>query len=261
MNSRLKNPHKYFFLSVLLLVILITSCAKPGPVIVPGTINDLGKIDSAEILRILKEQEEEVHTVKGLALARLQSPDDKVSFRQVTIVESPNKLRLEALAPLGTVELAVISDGRKVLLKFPKDDVLYNQLEAFNFSVFYPNIPVPINIDHLSRFLLGRLPVDLFDYKYEVEVDESNNQLILNSTTSESKLWVDFKYFRIKKAAFLFDDTEEIVVHYSNFISFESFYFPREIELNLKDYSIFIKYDYDVVVNEKVRQSLFEIDS
>lgn len=261
MNSRLKNPHKKFFFSFLFLIVLITSCVKPGPIIVPGTINDLRKIDSVEILSILKEQEEKVDTVKGLALARLQSPDDKVSFRQVTIVESPNKLRLEALAPLGTVELAVISNGSKVLLKFPKDDVLYNQLEAFNFSVFYPNIPVPINIDHLSKILLGRLPVDLFNDKYEVEVDEANNQLILSSTTSDNKLWVDFKYFRIKKAAFLFEYREEIVVHYSNFIPFESFYFPREIELNLKDYSIFIKYDYDVVINEQVRQSLFEIDS
>ncbi len=186
---------------------------------------------------------------------------DKVSFKQVTIVQAPDKLRLEALAPLGSTELAVISNGQKVLLKFPKDDVLYNQIEAFNFSVFYPNIPVPINIYHLSNFALGRLPVGLYGDEYEIEVNEQDNELILSSTSSDNMLWVDFKSLRITKASFLLENDEKVVVYYDDFIPLEQAYFPKEIELNMDDYSIYIKYDPDVEINENIRQSLFEIDS
>jgi outer membrane lipoprotein-sorting protein len=260
MNLKPLNPYKYFHIYFFLFFISIYSCAKPGLVVVDKSITEIGSLDSAQVVSMLKEQEEKIYSVRGLAIARLRSPDQKISFRQVTIVESPNKLRLEALAPLGSTELAVISNGKKVLLKFPKKDVLYNQLEAFNFSVFYPNIPVPINIGHLSNFLLGRLPIDLYNDKYLVEIDEKNNSLILTSTSSDNKLWIDYGYFRIKKASFLFQNEQKIVVNYDEFKPLESVYFPRKIELNLKDYSIKIKYDFDVDVNETIKQSLFNID-
>ncbi len=260
MNLKPLNLSKYFCIYVFLLFVLIYSCAKPGLIIVDKSITEIGSLDSAEILSMLKEQEDKIYSVSGLALARLRSPDQKISFKQVTIVEFPNKLRLEALAPLGRTEAAVISNGEKVLLKFPKEEVLYNNLEAFNFSVFYPNIPVPINITHLSNFLLGRLPIDLYNDKYSIEIDEKNNLLILNSTSSENKLWVDFRYFRITKASFLFENDEKIVVNYDDFMPLETVYFPRKVELNLQDYSIYVKYDFDVEVNRSIKQSLFNID-
>jgi len=40
----------------------------------------------------------------------------------------------------------------------------------------------------------------------------------------------------------------------------ESVYFPRKIELNLEDYSIYVKYDFDVEINQSIKQSLFSID-
>jgi outer membrane lipoprotein-sorting protein len=261
MNLKPLNPYRFLFLLSVLFFISLFSCAKPGIVILDKSILEIGSLQPAEILSLLKEQEEKINSISGLALARLKSPEQKVSFKQVTIVEHPNKLRLEALAPLGSTELAVISDGKKVLLKFPDKDVLYNQFEAFNFSVFYPNIPVHINIDHLSNLLLGRLPVDLYDDSYSVEVDEKNNVLILTSTNSENMLWIDFKYFRIKKASFIFENNEKIVVNYGDFKPLDTVYFPREIELNMKDYSVYIKYDYDVDINNSIKQSLFSIDS
>ena len=261
MNLKPQNQAKYYHLFLFLFFLSMFSCATPGIVVVDKSIGELGAMESAELLSLLKEQEEKIYSVRGMALARLKSPEQKVSFKQVTIVEYANKLRLEALAPLGRTELAVISNGQKVLLKFPKQDVLYNELDAFNFSVFYPNIPVPINISHLSNFLLGRLPVDLYSDDYSIETDEKNNQLILTSETSESKLWVDIDYFRIRKASFLFENDEKIVVHYDDFKPLESVYFPRKIELNLENYSIYIKYDYDVEINQGIKQSLFNIDS
>ena len=260
MNLKPRILYKYSHLFAFLFIISIVSCATPGIVVVDKSISELGALESAELLSLLKEQEEKIYSVRGLALARLKSPDQKVSFKQVTIVEYPNKLRLEALAPFGRTELAVISNGEKVLLKFPKQDVLYNEPEAFNFSVFYPNIPVPINITHLSNFLLGRLPIDLYNDKYSIEIDEKNNLLILNSTSSENKLWVDFRYFRIKKASFLFENDEKIVVNYDDFMPLETVYFPRRVELNLQDYSIYVKYDFDVEINQSIKQSLFSID-
>jgi len=84
--------------------------------------------------------------------------------------------------------------------------------------------------------------------------------LILTSNSSENKLWVDFDYFRIKKASFLFENDEKIVVNYDDFKPLESVYFPRKIELNLEDYSIYVKYDFDVEINQSIKQSLFSID-
>ncbi|NIX14455.1 MAG: DUF4292 domain-containing protein [Candidatus Dadabacteria bacterium] len=261
MNSKPKKQYRISYLFIFVFIFSIFSCAKPGPVIIDTGINEFAKLDISEILLLLKEQEEKIYSVRGLALARLKSPRDKVSFKQVTIVQAPDKLRLEALAPLGRTELAVISDGNKVLLRFPKDDVLYNHIEAFNFSVFYPNIPVPINISHLSNFALGRLPVDLFEGEYDVEVNGQDNELILNSTSSDDMLWVDFRSLRITKASFMLEDNQKVFVHYDDFIPLEAAYFPKEIELNMTDYSIYIKYDPDVEINQNIRQSLFEIDS
>ncbi|NIP38478.1 MAG: DUF4292 domain-containing protein [Candidatus Dadabacteria bacterium] len=261
MNLKPIKQYRISHLIILVSFLTIFSCAKQGPLIIDSTVGEFAALDSARITSLLKEQEEKIHSVRGLALARLKSPKDKVSFKQVTIVENPDRLRLEALAPFGRTELAVISDGNKVLLKFPKDDVLYNQIKAFNFSVFYPNIPVPINIYQLSNFLLGRLPVDLYQDEYEIEVNEQDNELILSSTSSANTLWVDFRSLRITKASFLLEDDQKVVVHYDDFIPLEQAYFPKEIELNMTDYSIYIKYDSDVEINDNIRQSLFDIDS
>lgn len=260
MNSKRRNLYKFYSPLVFFLIVYLVSCAKPSIVVVDKTIAEIGSLESSEVLSLLREQEEKIHSVSGLALARLKSPEQKVSFKQVTIVQAPNKLRLEALAPLGTTELAVISDGNKVLLKFPEKDVLYNQFEAFNFSVFYPNIPVPININHLSAFLLGQIPPSLYDDDYTVDIDEQGKVIILTSKSSENRLWIDFDYFRIKKASFIFENSEKITVHYDEFKPLESVYFPREIELDMQRYSIYIKYDYDVDINTNIRQSLFNID-
>ena len=74
-------------------------------------------------------------------------------------------------------------------------------------------------------------------------------------------LWVDFRSLRITKASFMLEDNQKVVVQYDDFIPLEEGYFPKEIELNMTDYSIYIKYDPDVEINQNIRQSLFEIDS
>jgi len=250
----LLNPLNLFFVIVFSLIFFL-SCAKSIE------LPDISNFNSNELVKTVAEKESLINTVKGIALVRLKSPEKKVSFKQVTIVKDPNILRLEALAPFGRTVAMVISDGTKVSLEVSSEKLVFYRVEDFNFSDFYGFIPVKIGIQELTDFLLGKIPVHIFNDKYNLGVDEKEGLILLESKTSKNIIWINHNYVRVAKASIYLENGDHVNVSFNKFREIEpELFFPFEMELKYEDFSIYVKYDYDVDINKNIRDDLFLIN-
>ena len=240
----------------LLVFFLLLSCAKKNVEI------DLGKINLPDVLKRVKESQQGIKSVKGLASVTIKAPDKKISFNQVTIAEEPNLLHLEALAPFGRVVGTVVSDGEKIYVTFPKERRVFDKAQEFDFSSLYTELPVKITVDKLVNLLLGRLAEPPEYNLSQVYLSAKPNYLILTfikDGKEESTLWVNPLNYRIERAiinlnsgvsaTYRFDDFEDAGAGIS---------FPKKIELKVNKFFISLRYNNEVEVNGKVDRDSFK---
>ena len=96
---------------------LLFSCLPKKPEI-PGTETPAGPL-----LQVLEQQRQALTTLKAIAHVDVVRGGKKRSFDTVGIVlDGQRRLRLEVFGPMGQSVLALVWDGKDVLLRLPDDD-------------------------------------------------------------------------------------------------------------------------------------------
>lgn len=240
----------------LLSLVLLLSCAQKTVDI------DLTAINVPSFLARVRQADNGVRSVKGLAYVSIKAPGRSASFSQVTIAEEPDLLRLEALAPFGRTAVMIISDGEKVHIISEREHQVFDSPEEFDLSLFYPELPVKITVKNLVDLLLGRLPED-------PEYDESQAELSKESSYvrvafsdengGEDVYWVNPVSYRVEKAKVNLDGGVPAAYSYGDFKDFGAgASLPTTIRLKLEGFSISIRYDSGVQVNTDIDKGLFE---
>jgi len=246
---------QYRLRKFLIIILLLVSCAKKTVEI------DIKNFELADVITRVKEAEQSVKSVQGLASIRIESPNGNVSYKQVTIAEEPNLLRIEALAPFGRTAGMLISDGEKVSVIFPKERTEFDNIKDFNLTYLYPQLPVGISLKNLVNLFLGRLPEDPEYDESSILIRADQNQIVLTLFKNESKesvLWVNPENYRIERAVIKLENGNTATCEFKDFIAFgNGVFIPRKIELKIEEYSIRLKYDKDVRVNSNIDRDLF----
>ena len=223
---------------------------------------DLATIDVPSFLTRVRQADKGIRSIKGLAYVRVKSPENSASFSQVTIAEEPNLLRLEALAPFGRTAVIVISDGERVHVISRREQQVFDSLEEFDLSLFYPDLPVRITVDKLVDILLGRFPGqhDYDDSSVRLSKESSYVRVAFtNDNEGEDVFWVNPVNYRIEKAKVNLDGKITAAYSYGDFKDFGAgASLPTSIKLKLDNFSISIRYDSGVEVNTEIDRGLFE---
>ncbi|HXG30018.1 MAG TPA: DUF4292 domain-containing protein [Thermodesulfobacteriota bacterium] len=239
-----------------LCLFFLLSCAKKTVEV------DLRGVSLAEVLNRVRRSENGVESVRGLASVSVRSPDRRVSFNQVTIAEEPNLLRLEALAPFGRTAGMIISDGQKIYVFSSREEEVFDSAEEFDFSLFYPELPIRVRVDNLVNLLLGRLP-EKPDYEgSRIELGKGSSHILLtlfDENGERSVLWINPINYRIEKAKINLDGGITATCRFGDFKDFGvGVYLPKRIEMEVDGFSISINYNDRVEVNRDVDRNLFK---
>lgn len=240
-----------------ILIISITSCAvKKEAVKLEGT-------NTISILEKIKLYEGAVRSAKGLAKVKIKTPDNKISYTQVTIAERPDLLRLEALNPFGKTVGFISSDGSNIYIISPSERGVYDSSTKFDLAYVYPGLNLEITANNLVNLILGRLPENVFDLESDPELTTDAGELKLNFNSNNSaepnSIWVNSSNYRVEKADFSLDEGARATITFEYFDSLISgLYFPKVIDFASEGLSITIIYDPDVELNRKVDKSLYK---
>jgi outer membrane lipoprotein-sorting protein len=241
---------------LILILPLLLSCAKKTVEI------DIESIDVGDVISRVIDAEDSVNSVKGLASVKIESPYNNVSYKQVTIAEEPNLLRLEAIAPFGRTVGMIISNGEKIYVISAEERNEFDNLEEFDFSNFYPDLPVKITLKNLVNLFLGRLPEEPDFINSQVLLGTDDGRVVLTlfkDRKKESVLWIDPLNYRISKAMITLENGSTATCAFEDFIDVgNGTQIPRRIELRVDEYLISLKYDRDVDVNTDIDRNLFK---
>ncbi len=251
--------HKNITLStaLLFLVLLIFSCAaKKEPVVIEDH-------DSGAILQKIALYEGAIKSLKGLAKVRINTPDGKISYTQVTIAEKPDLLRLEALNPFGKTVGFISSDGESIYIISSSEKVVYDAGMEFNLAYIYPGLNLTITANNLVNLILGRLPDNTYDMNLSPELSAESGliKLIFASKNSSSPdyLWVNSQKLRVEQAEFSLNSGERAKIKYGYFDDLvDGLFFPKTIDFTSKGLSISIVYEEDIELNRNVDKKLFK---
>ncbi len=241
---------------LILILPLLLSCAKKTLEI------DIKRFDIRDVISKVRGAEDSVNSVKGLASVKIESPYDNVSYKQVTIAEEPNLLRLEAIAPFGRTVGMIISNGQKVYVISAEERNEFDSLEEFDLSYFYPELPVKITLKNLVNLFLGRLPEEPDFINSRVLLGGDDGRIVLSlfkGAKKESVLWISPVNYRISKAMITLENGSIATCEFDDFIDVgDGAQIPRQIELRVDEYLISLKYDSDVDVNTDIDRNLFK---
>jgi outer membrane lipoprotein-sorting protein len=223
---------------------------------------DIQRFDIRDVISKVMGAESRVSSVKGLASVKIESPYSNVSYKQVTIAEEPNLLRLEAIAPFGRTVGMIISNGQKVYVISPEERNEFDNLEEFDLSYFYPDLPVKVTLKNLVNLFLGRLPEEPDFINSRALLGADDGQVVLSlfkGGKKESVLWINPLNYRISKAMITLENGSIATCEFEDFIDVgNGTQIPRRIELRVDEYLISLKYDSDVDVNTDIDRNLFK---
>lgn len=252
------DPVKRILISVMLL--LIASCAPKV------AVTDIQSVDPEEIVQRIELFENGIRSVKGLAKVRIETPQDKISYTQVTVAEEPDLLRLEALNPFGTTVGFISSDGKYIYIISSSERGRYDSGEEFDLSYVYPGLDLRITAESLVNLVLGRLPYRIYESDVNPELTADSGLIKLSFRNGESggydSIWVNSRNYRVEKAEFTVSGGKRATLSYIYFDGLvDGHYFPRVIDLDAGELSIKIVYEPDVELNEGIDSTLFKPSS
>lgn len=231
---------------------MTASCAAKAPVSVPGGIT------ADEAVRKVALLDGGVRSVKGLARVRISTPEEKISYTQVTVAEAPDRIRLEALNPFGSTVGFISSDGRETYIVSSSERAKYDASEEFDLSYVYPGLDLRINAANLVNLVLGRLPYPMPGNEPVMTEDGGRLKLDFSGAEGAYTLWADPRTFRVVKAEFALPGGGTGRASYEYFSGLISgHYFPQKIDFETGSLSISISYEPGVEVNVPVDASLF----
>ncbi len=251
------NTHLQKIFLTAVLIILTTSCAqKQIETAVP-------EASPQELLQKTALLQNSVRSVKGLASVSIKTPDDKISYTQVTLAEEPDLLRLEALNPFGSTVGFISSDSENIYIVSQQQRGVYDITEVFDLSYVYPGLELEITIEHLVDLVTGRVPKDLFARESEVELSSGPEGLVLNFKNGagalDDRLWINPSNSRVERAQIILESGQAANINYEYFDGLiNGHYFPRIIDFKTGELAIVITYEPDVELNQSLDYSLLK---
>jgi len=251
------NSHLQKIFLTAALIILISSCAQKQ------IDTELPETSPEELLKKAALLQNSVRSVKGLASVSIKTPEDKISYTQVTLAEEPDLLRLEALNPFGSTVGFISSDSEKIYIVSQQQRGVYDITEVFDLSYVYPGLNLEITIEHLVDLVTGRVPKDLFNGDREVELSSAPERLVLSfkngSGALDDRLWINPANNRVEKAQIILESGQAANINYEYFDGLiNGHYFPRIIDFKTGELAIVITYEPDVELNQTLDSSLLK---
>lgn len=245
----------FYYLIVVTSVMILQSCATVEQEVMVREIN----VD--DVLNSVEKNQMSVNTLKGMASVRIESIAEDSSFKQATIVKSPDIFRLEILALFGKTIGLLISDGNKVYLRTTRDEMVFENAERFNLSYFYPGIPPEITTSVLADILLGRVPFGLWQDSYTIGMDETTRLFDIsyeNSLGTKTSLLVDPLKKRVEKAIVNLYNGRVVEIDYADFGFGGMSSFPKKVEISADGYLLKLSYISSLDINPELDGGLFK---
>lgn len=249
------RPKNFYYLIILISAMFLQSCATVEQDIMVREVN----VD--DVLNSVQKNQKSVNTLKAMASVRIESIAEDSSFKQATIVKSPDIFRLEILAVFGKTIGVLISDGEKVYLRTSRDEMVFEDSERFNLSYFYPGIPREITTGVLADILLGRVPFGLWQDSYTIRMDEVTRLFDVsfeNSIGTRTSLLVDPLKKRVEKAVVNLYNGRVVEIEYADFGFGEMGFFPKVVEISADKYLLKLSYVSSLDINSELDKKLFK---
>ncbi|MCX7981857.1 MAG: hypothetical protein N2572_02980 [Syntrophales bacterium] len=154
----------------------------------------------------------------------------------VAVFQGPQRLRIEALSPLGTPEMMIsIFDG-KARLYFPSRQEFFPDIKSLS-----PWIDLPLEVGELSALIFGALPP--LKSRYCVMPPEKENDLVRREIVSSDgnrriSVWTTAGEMEIKKIKIISREQSEITVSYGELIKINGFSIPQQVNFETSSFSI-----------------------
>ncbi len=218
---------------------------------------------AADFVKKIKLYQSSIKSVKGLAGVKIKTPDNKISYTQVTIAQTPNLLRLEALNPFGKTVGFISSDGTYLYIITPSEKGRYSANETFNLAYIYPGLNLKVTAGDLVDLMLGRIPENVYMSKRQPSLITEGEWTKLTFPTDapgkDNILWINPTNYQIVKAQVFLKDGRLTNLTYEYFDELkDGRYFPRIIHFSSGDLSIRIKYEDDIELNGTVDNTLLK---
>ena len=242
-----------FRYSFLLLLTFIVSCASK-------TLDlNVQNIDIRDILESIERSNSAFNRLEGLAKVKAIDPFESISFNQVTLLDHPDRFRLEALAVFGQTVAVVISDGQHVYFKTPRESIKFDDSRNFNLSYFYTNAPSELKTAELIDILLGKVPFGLWSDNNKVNIDFDGKLSVsyINKNGTNTTLNIEPLRKRVISAEVGLDSKESLIISYLNHQDINGFNFPRTVKILYSRGELIINYDKDILLNSEIDSNLF----
>lgn len=249
----IKNHSSMYLPLLALLIVGCFSCARPT--YYPQL--DLSYFSKEQLVEELKQKNERVSSIKGIARISVTTPYDKTSFRQITIARAPDLIYLEALSPIGTTLGILKCNGSTVEVAYRNERLLFEKNEQFDVSLLYPGIPITARADDLANLLLARIP-HVGDLRADdVELSSERGLLVLKTVNENIKdgyapesIWLDPISHSVTKVSLRMDDGKRATYRFGDYEELAAgIYFPLSIELEVEGFSLKIRFEPDIEVN------------
>jgi len=218
---------------------------------------------ASEFVEKVKLHQSSIKSVKGLASVKIKSPDNKISYTQVTIAQMPNLLRIEALNPFGKAVGFISSDGTYLYIISPSDRGRYDVNDVFDLAYIYPGLNLKVTAGDLVDLMLGRIPEHVYTSERDPEVvtEEQSIKLIFATEVEgiTNVIWLNPTNNQITKANIYLKDGNQATIKYEYFDELKNGrFFPSKIYFASGDLSITIKYEDDIELNGDIDNTLFK---
>lgn len=239
--------------SLLLLLTFIVSCASK-------TLNlNVENIDIRNILESVERSNSAFNKLKGLAKIKAINPFESVSFNQVTVLDHPDRFRLEAIAVFRQTVAVIISDGKHVYFRTPRESIKFEDSKNFNLSYFYTDIPLELRTGELIDILLGKVPFGLWTDHKDINIDFDGKLLVsyINGNGTNTTLLIEPLKKRVVSAEIELGSKENLVINYLNFQDINGFDFPMTIKILYSRGELIVNYDKNILLNSEIDNDLF----
>ncbi len=212
-------------------------------------------LSAARLLRTIVEKSYAVRSVRGVARVHISTPRDDVVFRQVTVLQHPDTVHLEALSAFGTTMAVLDARDGNVTIRTPRETVSLDARRAIDLSTLYPPLPLRASVEEVVALLGGRVPGLVGVTPDEMELKTDGDLIVLvrrkteqneGGTATVRRLWVEPRNLRPAGAEVAFEGGLIVRLRYGDFVSLAGGgSFPRRIEVESERFSITIKYAKD----------------
>lgn len=250
--SRKLSPVRRFLL--LLIMTVLASCAPIRPQLGPPVSQPFAE----GLVQDWLANSGAIRTVQGLASVRVKAPLNNVNGTQVVLAEKPDRLRTETLSPFGAPLFLLMSDGQRLGVSLPAQNLYYiASATPENLGQF---INIPLEVPDLVSTLLYNPPL-LEAWKVDAYERVDGGWLLFRRGTLRHQELV-FNALRQLVSVSFYEENELVVrVEYQEFVPrANGGYFPQRLNLELPEKYATISLEFsDVEINGSLRPGLFKV--